>query len=93
MLSYTAPSLIVGSNKFPAFTTVVYVQLYPHLPSHTHTHTQTCAYTYTHTNKQSLVDCYILFHEIQVIAFFLPEAPTEMFKIFDEVSFRSFTAF
>jgi len=48
---------------------------------------------HTHTNKQSLVDYYVLSHEIQVIAFFLPEAPTEIFKIFHKVSFRSFTAF
>ena len=37
-------------------------------------------------NKKSLVvDYNILANEQQVIAFFLPEAPTEMLKIFDEV--------
>ena len=60
--------------------------------THTHKHINVCIHTHTHT-KQSLVDYYVLSHEIQVIAFFLPEAPTEMFKIFGEVSFRSFTAF
>ena len=62
------------------------------LHTHIHTHTNTI-HIHTHTNQQSLVDYYVLSHEIQVIAFFLPEAPIEMFKIFDEVSFRSFTAF
>ena len=37
-------------------------------------------------NKESLVvDYNMLANEQEVIAFFLPEAPTEMFKIFDEV--------
>ena len=37
-------------------------------------------------NKKSLVvDYNILANEQQVIAFFLPEAPTELLKIFDEV--------
>ncbi len=37
-------------------------------------------------NKESLiVDYNVLATEQYVIAFFLPEAPTEMFKIFDEV--------
>ena len=37
-------------------------------------------------NKKSLVvDYNTLANEQQVIAFFLPEAPTEMLKIFDEV--------
>ena len=37
-------------------------------------------------NKKSLVvDYNSLANEQQVIAFFLPEAPTEMLKIFDEV--------
>ena len=35
---------------------------------------------HTHINKQSLADYYILSHEIQVIAFFLPEASKEMFQ-------------
>ena len=70
----------------------------PIIPLHTHTyihkHINVCIHIHsTHTNKRSLVDYYVLSHEIQVIAFFLPEAPIEMFKIFDEVSFRSFTAF
>ena len=40
-------------------------------------------------NKKSLVvDYNTLANEQQVIAFFLPEAPTEMLKIFDEVSSR-----
>jgi len=52
----------------------------PSLP-HTHTHKRVHTHTHTHTNKQSLVDYYVLSHEIQVIAFFLPEAPTEMFKL------------
>jgi len=63
------------------------------LHTHTHTHTNTNVCIHTHTNKQSLVNYYVLSREIQVIVFFLPEASTEMFKIFDEVSFRSFTAF
>ena len=38
-------------------------------------------------NKRSLVvDYNVLANEQQVIAFFLPEAPTEMLRIFDEVS-------
>lgn len=38
-------------------------------------------------NKESLVvDYNVLGKEQAVIAFFLPEAPSEMFKIFDEVS-------
>ena len=53
-------------------------------PSTTYTHIHTDPHT---ANKQSLVVDYVLAHEIQVIAFFLPEAPTEMFKIFNEVSF------
>ncbi len=37
-------------------------------------------------NGESLVvDYNVLANEQQVIAFFLPEAPTEMLKIFDEV--------
>ena len=37
-------------------------------------------------NKKSLVvDYNTLANEQQVIAFFLPEAPTEMLRIFDEV--------
>lgn len=37
-------------------------------------------------NKQSLVvDYNILANEHQVLAFFLPEAPAEMLRIFDEV--------
>ena len=37
-------------------------------------------------NKQSLVvDYNVLANEQQVIAFFLPEAPTEILRIFDEV--------
>lgn len=32
------------------------------------------------------MDYNVLANEQQVIAFFLPEAPTEMLKIFDEVS-------
>lgn len=40
-------------------------------------------------NKKSLVvDYNTLANEQQVIAFFLPEAPTEMLKIFDEVDTR-----
>ena len=40
----------------------------------------------TTANKKSLViDYNILANEQQVIAFFLPEAPTEMLKVFDEV--------
>ena len=40
----------------------------------------------TAANKRSLVvDYNTLANEQQVIAFFLPEAPTEMLKIFDEV--------
>lgn len=40
----------------------------------------------TAANKKSLVvDYNTLANEQQVIAFFLPEAPTEMLKIFDEV--------
>ena len=39
-------------------------------------------------NKRSLVvDYNVLANEQQVIAFFLPEAPTEMLKIFHEVNF------
>jgi len=64
----------------------------PSLP-HTHKHINVCIHIHTHRNKQSLVDYYVLSNEIQVIAFFLPEAPTEIFKIFHKVSFRSFTAF
>ena len=41
---------------------------------------------YFSANKQSLViDYNILANEHQVLAFFLPEAPAEMLKIFDEV--------
>ena len=40
-------------------------------------------------NKQSLVvDYNILANEHQVLAFFLPEAPAEMLKIFDEVNWK-----
>ena len=42
-------------------------------------------------NKQSLViDYNILANEHQVLAFFLPEAPAEMLRIFDEVCFTMF---
>lgn len=41
---------------------------------------------YFKANGESLtVDYNVLANEQQVIAFFLPEAPTEMLKIFDEV--------
>jgi hypothetical protein len=43
---------------------------------------------YTSANKESLVvDYNFLANEqhVQVIAFFLPEAPSEMLRIFDEV--------
>ena len=45
-------------------------------------------------NKKSLVvDYNTLANEQQVIAFFLPEAPTEMLKIFDEVCVALFSTF
>ena len=49
--------------------------------------TCTCIYiVFYAANKKSLVvDYNTLANEQQVIAFFLPEAPTEMLKIFDEV--------
>ena len=38
-------------------------------------------------NKESLVvDYNILASQVQVLAYFLPEAPTEMLKIFDEAT-------
>ena len=43
-------------------------------------------FSFCAANKKSLVvDYNTLANEQQVIAFFLPEAPTEMLKIFDEV--------
>lgn len=47
-----------------------------------------CCMSIAPANKESLVvDYNFLANEqhVQVIAFFLPEAPTEMLKIFDEV--------
>ena len=44
-------------------------------------------------NKQSLVvDYNILANEQQVLAYFLPEAPSEVLQIFDEVSDNSINA-
>ena len=40
---------------------------------------------YAANGKSLVVDYNTLANEQQVIAFFLPEAPTEMLKIFDEV--------
>ena len=53
-------------------------------------HVDTCKYySISSANKKSLVvDYNTLANEQQVIAFFLPEAPTEMLKIFDEVGTR-----
>ena len=50
--------------------------------------TYTCMHACMHAgSKESLViDYNMLASERQTIAFFLPEAPSEMFKIFDEVS-------
>ena len=45
-------------------------------------------------NKQSLVvDYNILANEQQVLAYFLPEAPSEVLQIFDEVNDISLTAY
>ena len=40
---------------------------------------------YSANGESLVVDYNVLANEQQVIAFFLPEAPTEMLKIFDEV--------
>ena len=51
----------------------------------THTH-KPLTLTLTENQRSLVVDYNVLANEQQVIAFFLPEAPTEMLKIFDEVS-------
>lgn len=50
------------------------------------TYMYVCIHSPTENRSSLVVDYNVLANEQQVIAFFLPEAPTEMLKIFDEVS-------